>query len=128
MTFSDCRPQQTDKLDIHDTDDEFVIKKPENTDTKYTDFLDELYKHDTEKQSAAPKSKRDTSNHDELLVDQNSYDMYPSQQQQQQEAIMEQIVSHLIEKEEEDDNEFKRRKRSILFRYLTNFSTSLRPH
>jgi hypothetical protein len=108
VTFSNCRPQ-TDKLDVHDTDDEFVIKKPEHTDNKYTDFLDELYKHDTEKQSATPKSKRDTNNP-------NSFDVY-SPHQQQQDPIMEQIVSHLIV-----DDELKRRKRSILFRYLTNFS------
>lgn len=105
-TLSNCRPQN-DKLDIHDTDDEFVIKKPDNVDTKYTDFLDELYKHDTAKQSATPsKSKRDLSGQDDKILfdDINSFD-------DETQPLIEKIVSH-------HSDEIKRSKRMILFRYL----------
>lgn len=56
---SDDKQHHTNPIDVHDTDDEFVIKKPQSEDPKYTDFLDELYKHDNEKQPS--KSKRDLS-------------------------------------------------------------------
>lgn len=107
-TLSNCRPQN-DKLDVHDTDDEFVIKKPENSDPKYTDFLDELYKHDSAKQSASPKSKRDlnlNTQDDKIMFDDPNlfYDT-------------EKTVSQLYQ-----SNEFKRSKRMILFRYLSRLS------
>lgn len=106
-TLSNCRPQN-DKLDIHDTDDEFEIKKPENTDTKYTDFLSELYKHDTAKQPTA-KSKRDTSSQDDkILFD----DLMPD--------FMEKTVSH-------QSDQFERSKRMILFRYFQIFFSSSLP-
>jgi hypothetical protein len=101
VTLCNCRPQN-DKIDIHDTSDEFVITKPESTDPKYTDFLDELYKKDQEKQPA--KSKRDTyAQDDKIIYDYlNSFDDTP---------IVEEIVSH-------HHIEMKRGKRMILFRYL----------
>lgn len=99
VTFCNCRPQN-DKIDIKDTSDEFVITKPESTDPKYTDFLDELYKGDQAKQPA--KSKRDTyALDDKILYDYlNSFDDTPVE-----------IVSH-------QHAELKRNKRMILFRYL----------
>lgn len=102
VTFCTCRPQN-DKIDIKDTSDEFVINKPESTDPKYTDFLDELYKKDQAKQPA-PKSKRDTRTYDEKFA----YDYLNSFDDT---AVMEEIVSHQYA-------ELKRSKRMILFRYL----------
>ena len=109
-TLSNCRPQN-DKLDIHDTDDEFVIKKPDNTDPKYTDFLDELYKHDSAKQSASPISKRDLSTQDDKIMFDDPNLFYDTQ------PIMEKTVSQHYQ-----SNEFKRSKRMILFRYLSRLS------
>jgi hypothetical protein len=61
-----CRPEeetkekpQSELLDVADTDDEFIIKKPANVDPKYQDFLDELYRHDDVKNSEK-KTKRET--------------------------------------------------------------------
>lgn len=109
-TLSNCRPQN-DKIDIHDTDDEFVIKKPQNSDPKYTDFLDELYKHDSAKQSASPKSKRDLNTQDDKIMFDDPNLFYDTQ------PIMEKTVSQLYQ-----SNEFKRSKRMILFRYLSRVS------
>lgn len=109
-TLINCRPQN-DKLDIQETDDEFVFKKPDNTDSKYTDFLDELYKHDTEKKSAtSTKTKRDLGSQDDKIFfdDPNLFD-----KNENTHPTMEKIVSHLYQ-----SDEFKRSKRMILFRYF----------
>jgi hypothetical protein len=47
---------------VDDTDDEFVIKKPDSTDPAYNAFLNELYKHDVNK----PKSKREAIDSEQI--------------------------------------------------------------
>lgn len=78
-----------------------MITKPASTDTKYTDFLDELYKKDQAKQPA-PKTRRDTRTQDDKIL----YDFANSYEDR---AVVEEIVSHR-------HAEFERSKRMILFR------------
>lgn len=52
-----CRPDGTsDKLNVEDTDDEFIIKRPDAKDPAYDDFIKELYRHDQDKATKAKRS------------------------------------------------------------------------
>ena len=100
--YCDCRPaddkKDTNPIGVKDTEDEFVITKPETVDAKYTDFIDELYKHDNEKK--AGKSKRDLSNVSEASI--------------HDESISFDLAVNEIIRDNEDE---KRGRRMLVFRY-----------
>lgn len=113
-TFCNCRPQngddKTDLINVHDTEDEFVIKKPDSADPKYTDFLDELYRHDTAKKDS--KSKRDISDAsknipEKVPIETNTFDIKAITTDENNTNSL----SHLYR----NDNS-KRNKRMIIFR------------
>ena len=109
----ECRPSSTDKPDtvnVQDTDDEFVIKKPQTVDAKYTDFLDELYRHD--KTKTASKSKRDAS--DKIDIDESKlqFDVPQKPLESVKSEDYDKFLSELYR-----HDELKRSKRMIVFRY-----------
>lgn len=116
----DCRPQNDDKsdtnkpLDVKDTEDEFVIKKPSDadlTDPKYSDFLDELYRNDKSKQSA--KTKRDVSEKIAVENPKGELDIPNKPLSSVDPASYDRFISHLYA-----NDKLKREKRSpmIVFR------------
>jgi hypothetical protein len=109
------RPQSADEnksdtVNVQDTDDEFVIKKPDSVDPKYTDFLDELYKHDNEKQSA--KSKRDVNEKINIEESQLEFDVPKKPLATVPSENYDKFLSELYR-----HDELKRNKRMIVFRY-----------
>lgn len=95
-------PKKHDPIDVHDTDDEFEIKKPESTDQKYTEFIDELYKHDTNKKPS--KTKRDLSKVSEASIHAELKSL----------DITEQLAYENIL----DNDDVNRGRRMIIFRYF----------
>ncbi|KAG5681503.1 hypothetical protein PVAND_010930 [Polypedilum vanderplanki] len=106
----DGKKADVDGINVQDTDDEFVIKKPESTDQKYTDFLDELYKHDSEKQGT--KSKRDVSDKIDIDESKAQFDIPKKPLATVNSADYDKFLGELYK-----HDELKRSERMIVFRY-----------
>ena len=107
-----CRPDDDSKpalIGVEDTEDEFVIKKPETENPAYNEFLDELYKHDDEKKS---KSKRDTNDADEKLTVEIPEEFEMLLQPPRGQENYDEFVDHLYR-----HDELKRSRRMIVFRH-----------
>lgn len=119
----DCRPgdtpqdASTDKINVEDTDDEFVIKKPDDAnDPSYNQFISELYQHDQEKTSQQPpKAKRSADEEtvpEKLTVESPKEFDIPVKPPVHQDENYDQFVTHLYR-----HDELKRSKRMIIFRH-----------
>lgn len=110
----DCRPEDTpssDKINVNDTDDEFVIKKPEIKDQAYDKFLDELYQHDEAKK---PKSKRNAENVEEKLTVESPQEFeIPVKPVNPGDENYDKFLTHLYR-----HDELKRSRRMIVFRHV----------
>lgn len=110
-----CRPENTpsDKIDVNDTDDEFIITKPEKKDEAYDKFLDELYQHDEAKN---PKSKRNAEEEnvgEKLTVKSPEEFEIPVKPVEHEDENYDKFVTHLYR-----HDELKRNKRMIVFRHV----------
>lgn len=108
----------TDVINVEDTDDEFIIKKPQSTDQAYDKFLEELYRHDEGKKTAA-KSKRDAEVEDEsspgkLSVEPPQEFEIPAKPPTHVDGDYDQFLSHLYRNDEQKQT---RSKRMIVFRH-----------
>lgn len=125
-----CRPETDTSttnatINIEDTDDEFVIKKPSNKDDpKYVEFVDELYHHDEAKKQH-PKTKRDSlptqvaeaaakNDHEKLTVElPNEFDI-PAKPSVSKDGQYDEFLTHLYR---HDELKLKRSRRMIVFRH-----------
>lgn len=116
-----CRPEeelkdsQSDLLNVTDTDDEFIIKKPVNVDPKYQEFLDELYRGDKEK-NVEKKTKRETEtipvdNPKEYIIPEK-----PVNGDENYDKFISELYSH-DEAKKLRDSKLTRQKRMLIFRH-----------
>lgn len=118
VTLVECRPSQeipsADKINVEDTDDEFIIKKPESKDPTYNEFLDELYQHDKSKVPSS-KTKRfagEMDGNEKLTVDSPKEFDIPAKPEAHKDENYDQFLSHLYR-----HDELKRSRRTIVFRH-----------
>lgn len=105
-----------DKLNVQDTDDEFVIKKPQHQDPHYKDFIDTLYRHDHVKNSE--KTKRETA--ENLPVEDANEYVIPEKPQSGVDENYDKFISHLYSQDTEkqvNQTNLHRQKRALLFRH-----------
>lgn len=110
-------PANIEKLDVTDTEDEFIIKKPSNDDPKYKDFLDELYRKDNVKNSDK-KTKREA---EELPVEDAKEYVIPEKPQSGINESYDKFISHLYSQDSEkkvhqQPTSLHRHKRMLIFR------------
>lgn len=110
-----CRPEDTpsDKINVPDSDDEFIITKPDIKDqANYDKFLDELYQHDEAKK---PKTKRDAEEKvgEKLTVELPEEFDVPVKPVAHEDEHYDQFLTHLYR-----HDELKRSKRMIVFRHV----------
>lgn len=117
--LADCRPeteQPPATIDVEETDDEFIIKKPTSTDQKYDDFIKELYRKDENKQGA--KSKRNAPAEVPLTVESpNEYEIpsKPLNTDGQYDDFLSELYRH-DELKKRSSRSLKRSRRMIVFR------------
>ncbi|CRK90606.1 CLUMA_CG004308, isoform A [Clunio marinus] len=110
MAFNvNCRPENSsssDVINVEDTDDEFIIKKPTSMGPAYQQFLDELYRHDLKK-AKIPKAKRNAEDDpafNKLTVESpNEFDI-PVKPPLGTNENYDQFLSHLYRKDEAKKN------------------------
>lgn len=98
---------------MNDTDDEFIITKPEKKDEAYDKFLDELYQHDEAKK---PKSKRNANEEnvgEKLTVESPEEFEIPVKPVEHEDENYDKFVTHLYR-----HDELKRSRRMIVFRHV----------
>jgi DNA polymerase sigma len=111
-----CRPENTpsDKINVEDTEDEFIIKKPEIKDEAYEKFVDELYHHD---ESKKPKTKRSSDDGEKagekLTVEQPKEFEIPVKPVVHEDENYDKFITHLYR-----HDELKRSRRMIVFRHV----------
>lgn len=116
--YVECRPDETpstEKINVEDTDDEFVIKKPDSNDPTYNEFLDELYQHDKSKGPSSSKSKRFAeagNDYEKITVDSPKEFDIPAKPEANKDENYDQFLSHLYR-----HDELKRSRRMIVFRH-----------
>lgn len=108
-----------EKLDVQDTDDEFIIKKPSKVDPKYKDFLDELYRKDNVK-NADKKTKREAEAVKAPVEDAKEY-VIPEKPQsgvnENYDKFISELYSHDAEKQvNQQPTKLHRQKRMLIFR------------
>lgn len=110
----DCRPEDSsaDKLNVEDTDDEFIIKKPDSKAPAYDDFIKELYRHDEGKATKAKRSAEDVDGHEKLAVSSPEEFDIPSKPAGHTDGNYDQFLTHLYR-----HDELKRSRRMIVFRH-----------
>ena len=111
-----CRPEEptTDRINVEDTDDEFIISKPASNGPKYDEFLDELYRHDANK-TPISKTKRDAeegNGHEKLPVETPEEFNIPNKPEEHHDENYDQFLTHLYR-----HDELKRSRRMIVFRH-----------
>lgn len=111
-----CHPAEDPSkatINVQDTDDEFIIMKPSNTnDPTYDKFLDELYRHD---ESKKPKSKRSSeAESDKITVESPEEFEIPVKPSANTDENYDQFLSHLYR-----HDELKRSRRMIVFRHAS---------
>lgn len=117
---ANCRPeteQPPATIDVDETEDEFIIKKPTSTDQKYDDFIKELYRNDGNKQGA--KSKRSAADEVQLTVESpNEYEIpaKPSNTNGQYNEFLSELYRH-DELKKRSSRSLKRSRRMIVFRH-----------
>jgi hypothetical protein len=109
-----CRPENStpgNKINVEDTEDEFIIKKPETKDEAYEKFVDELYQHD---ESKKPKAKRSAEEKvgERLTVETPEEFEIPVKPAHSDENY-DKFLAHLYR-----HDELKRSKRMIVFRHV----------
>jgi hypothetical protein len=112
-----CHPEDPDApkqtINVQDTDDEFIIKKPNTTDPAYDKFIDELYQHDSDKQR--PKARRNAEESPtKLTVESPKEFEIPAKPQGKDDEHYDQFLSHLYR---HDELKLKRSRRMIVFRH-----------
>lgn len=108
----------SDKINVNDTDDEFVIKKPETKDQAYDQFLDELYQHDEAKK---PKPKRSVEKDEEKLSVESPQEFeIPVKPVNPGDENYDKFLTHLYR-----HDELKRSRRMIVFRHVYKILRSL---
>jgi hypothetical protein len=109
-----CRPEdpRTDTINVQDTDDEFIIKKPDTTDPAYNEFIDELYKHDENKKPKSKRNVEDEEGHVKLTVESPKEFEIPVKPESHTDENYDQFLSHLYR-----HDELKRSRRMIVFRH-----------
>jgi hypothetical protein len=108
-TFSRC-DDKVGTINVKDTDDEFTINKPNNSDPKYKEFLTELYRHDKAKEQKG-NVKRDTSAHEKVNIeDPKAFDIpaKPAAKDEKYGSFLSHLYRH---------DDLKRSKRMIVYRY-----------
>lgn len=115
--YVQCRPEEpskTDTINVEDTDDEFVIKKPVSNGPTYDKFLDELYRHDESKTpiSKAKRNAEEGNDHEKLPVETPEEFNIPAKPDEHQDQNYDQFLSHLYR-----HDELKRSRRMIVFRH-----------
>lgn len=114
----ECRPEEnpsTQKINVEDTDDEFIIKKPASNDPTYNEFLDELYQHDKSKTPTSSKTKRfaeEGNDNEKLSVDSPKEFDIPAKPEANKDENYDLFLSHLYR-----HDELKRSRRMIVFRH-----------
>lgn len=111
----DLPSSPSNPINVEDTDDEFIIKKPVNTNHLTEEFIDELYKHDEAKK---PKEKRETkeaidADAEKLTVESPKEFEIPVKPVLGQSENYDQFINHLYRHDELK----KRSRRMIVFRH-----------
>jgi hypothetical protein len=108
--------KQPSVIDVEDTEDEFVIKKPENAGPVYDQFLEELYQHDQGKNTTKPKRSADEEekNSEKLTVEAPEEFDIPVKPALNVDDNYDQFLTHLYRHDEEKRT---RQKRMIVFRH-----------
>lgn len=109
-----CRPEEatTDRINVEDTDDEFIIKKPASNGPTYDKFLDELYRHDESKTPIARRSAEEGNGHEKLPLETPEEFNIPKKPEEHHDENYDQFLSHLYR-----HDELKRSRRMIVFRH-----------
>lgn len=103
-------------INVQDTDDEFIIKKPgqsESKDPAYTEFFDELHRKDDGKTPAKSKRSTDQGNDPEKLAVKlpDEYEI-PAKPTETGDENYDQFLTKLY-----SHDELKRSRRMIVFRH-----------
>lgn len=110
-----CRPENStpsNKINVDDTDDEFIIKKPEIKDEAYDKFLDELYQHDESKKPKSKRSAEEKAVEEKLTVETPEEFEIPVKPVEKDENY-DKFITHLYR-----HDELKRSRRMIVFRHV----------
>lgn len=109
-----CRPETStiDSINVQDTDDEFIIKKPDSKDPAYDDFIKELYRHDESKTSKSKRSAEDGNGPEKLTVASPDEFKIPAKPAVHEDENYGQFITHLYR-----HDELKRSRRMIVFRH-----------
>lgn len=110
-----CHPETSSSapINVEDTDDEFIIKKPDSKDPAYAEFFEELHRHDEDK--SASKSKRSAeegNDHEKLTVEAPQEFEIPVKPHEHGDENYDQFLTHLYR-----HDELKRSRRMIVFRH-----------
>lgn len=113
------QPNAEKLIDVQDTDDEFVIKKPQQVNQpQYKEFLDTLYRQDSVKNSDK-KTKRETA--DELPVEDAMEYVIPEKPKSGVDENYDKFISNLYsqdtEKHVSQQSNLHRQKRALIFRH-----------
>lgn len=115
----DSKP--SDVINVEDTDDEFIIKKPAGaSDPSYDKFLEELYRHDEGKKTSTVAAivKREADQEEaapeKLTVESPEEFDIPVKPALHQDENYDQFLSHLYRHDEQKN---ERTKRMIVFRH-----------
>lgn len=117
LSSVNCRPENStpsDKINVDDTEDEFIIKKPEIKDEAYDKFIDELYQHDHSKKPISKRSAEENIG-EKLTVAAPEEFSIPVKPVAHEENY-DQFVTHLYRHDELKQS--RRRKRMIVFRHV----------
>lgn len=110
-----CRPTTSSSapINVEDTDDEFIIKKPVSNDPAYEEFFDELHRHDDSKNASKSKRSAEEGNgHEKLTVAAPEEFDIPVKPQDHGDDNYDQFLTKLYR-----HDELKRSRRMIVFRH-----------
>lgn len=114
MVFVNCRPENStpgNKINVEDTEDEFIIKKPEIKDETYDKFIDELYQHDESKKKTRRSAEEKVG--ERLTVETPEEFEIPIKPGNGEDENYDKFVTHLYR-----HDELKRSRRMIVFRHV----------
>lgn len=109
-----CRPESStpsNKINVDDTEDEFIIKKPEIKDEAYDKFVDELYQHDESKKK--PKRSAEEKAGERLTLETPEEFEIPVKPVNNEDESYDKFITHLYR-----HDTLKRSKRMIVFRHV----------
>lgn len=104
-------PSDKDLINVEDTDDEFIIKKPAKDSFAYDDFIKELYRHDADKATKAKRSAEAADGLGRLPVSPQEFEI-PPKPSAYADQHYDQFLTNLYR-----HDELKRSRRMIVFRH-----------